>query len=142
VSKGYGIMYVDTKALIEALQAGHDYAAANEHRADYWTAMAAYLQSTGLSWRYTPPRTPIDWQALGLEAPAQAARCSVCGGDHPTNDHMPTVKPLDPLVSLLHEAHIGCHPTAERGDFRHHEAAAYRLRAAGVQIGLRLEADE
>lgn len=39
----------------------------------------------------------------------------------------------DPLVQLLHDNGIGCHPTAERGDFRHHEAAAFLLRAAGIR---------
>lgn len=38
----------------------------------------------------------------------------------------------DPLVALLHKHGIGCHPTAERGDFRHHEAAAFWLRDAGA----------
>lgn len=60
----YRIEYVETKALIALLQAAHDYAAANEHRADYWTCMAAYLQAEGLSYRYDPPRGPIDWDAL------------------------------------------------------------------------------
>jgi hypothetical protein len=60
----YRIEYVETKNLIVLLQAAHDYAAANEHRADYWTCMAAYLQAEGLSYRYDPPRDPIDWDAL------------------------------------------------------------------------------
>lgn len=38
----------------------------------------------------------------------------------------------DPLVALLHKHGIGCHPTAERGDFRHHEAAAFWLRDGGA----------
>ena len=53
------IEYVDTAELIAMLQAAHDYAAANEHRADYWTAMAAYLSAQGLTYRYDPPRGPL-----------------------------------------------------------------------------------
>lgn len=64
VDTQYQIEYVEHKELIRLLQAAHDYAAANEHRADYWTCMAAYLQAEGLSYRYDPPRGPIDWDAL------------------------------------------------------------------------------
>lgn len=52
----YRIEYVDTAALIAMLQAAHDYAAENEHRADYWTCMAAYLAAQGLTYRYDPPK--------------------------------------------------------------------------------------
>ena len=61
VDTRYRIEYVDTAALIVMLQDAHDYAAANEHRADYWTAFAAYLQAEGLTYRYDPPRGPIDF---------------------------------------------------------------------------------
>ena len=55
----YRIEYVEHKELIAMLQAAHDYAAANEHRADYWTCMAAYLAGEGLSYRYDPPKGPV-----------------------------------------------------------------------------------
>lgn len=41
----------------------------------------------------------------------------------------------DRLAALLHESGVGCHPTAERGDMRHHDAGAARLRASGVRVG-------
>ena len=76
------VEYVDGKNLIALLQAAHDYAAANEHRADYWTAMAAYLASEGLTYRYEPPRDPIDW---GMVQRAHIA-CCWCGGHHEEGD--------------------------------------------------------
>jgi hypothetical protein len=49
------IEYVDHEALVMLLRASHEYAKANEHRADYWTGMAAYLAGEGLTYRHVVP---------------------------------------------------------------------------------------